>query len=364
MNENFVWIRKGNSYTQSPSGISVNPDIPTKIFTIYTDMTGFHLMEYQDTFNFDFKIYDVDNGFIDHVLKTFNNTTSNLGILLNGTKGTGKTVSGKLIANAMNLPVILVQERTDGLIDFLSKINFPCIFFFDEYEKNFGDSSEILSLMDGVYNSDSRKIFILTTNQTYINENMKSRPSRIRYVKNFGNLSLEAINAYIDDNLNDKSYKDTIVNFIDSLEISTIDILKAIVDEINIHNCDIDTFKDFFNVSTNTYYYEYIGYTVRRNEKFTLSEFKELESKLGTSGKSRYGDQEESLDADDLGMYEDTFRSSRPIIGIIPGDKLMRGTVIFKEGEYLVVDEGLRKNFIHILNPGYTNSLYNPYNLL
>ena len=59
--------------------------------------------------------------------------------------------------------------------------------------------------MDGVYNSKHRKIFLLTTNQLYINDNLIGRPSRIRYKKTFGNLSAETIKSYLGDNLIDKS---------------------------------------------------------------------------------------------------------------------------------------------------------------
>ena len=70
-----------------------------------------YLEEYAPEFHFDFKVYGLEHDFIDHVMKTFENTTSNLGILLNGTKGTGKTVTAKILANKMNLPVIIVPDN-------------------------------------------------------------------------------------------------------------------------------------------------------------------------------------------------------------------------------------------------------------
>ena len=47
----------------------------------------------------------------------------------------------------------------------------------------------------------------MTTNNLSVNENLLSRPSRIRYLKEFGNLSLDAINNYLDDNLSKENYK-------------------------------------------------------------------------------------------------------------------------------------------------------------
>jgi hypothetical protein len=74
----------------------------------------------------------------------------------------------------------------------------------------------------------------LTTNTLSINENLISRPGRIRYIQEFGNLSADAVNMYIEDNLIDKSKKNQILETVDLLEISTIDILKSIVEEVNI----------------------------------------------------------------------------------------------------------------------------------
>ena len=43
-----------------------------------------------DKFEFDFELLGLEQKFIDHALKSYENTTGNFGILLNGVKGTGK----------------------------------------------------------------------------------------------------------------------------------------------------------------------------------------------------------------------------------------------------------------------------------
>jgi hypothetical protein len=78
-------------------------------------------------------------------------------------------------------------------------------------------------------------VFLLTTNRTWVNENLLSRPSRIRYIKEFKNISRELIDEYMKDNLNDMSAKEDIITYIDTLDVSTIDILKTAVQEVNIH---------------------------------------------------------------------------------------------------------------------------------
>jgi hypothetical protein len=111
--------------------------------------------------------------------------------------------------------------------------------FIDEAEKTFKkgeDDDVLLRLIDGVYNQ-TRKLYILTTNQLTLNDNLLGRPGRIRYHFEFGNLHPKAINDYLDDNLLPQfvDQRRNILNQVDLLEISTIDILKALVDEVNIH---------------------------------------------------------------------------------------------------------------------------------
>lgn len=123
------------------------------------------------------------------------------------------------------------------MVSFIQQLDFECIVLIDEAEKTFkrGESDEVLlKLIDGVYNR-SRKLYILTTNTLNVNENLLGRPGRIRYIKQFGNLSEKAINEYLDDNLKIPEERENILQKIDLLEISTIDILGSIVDEVNIH---------------------------------------------------------------------------------------------------------------------------------
>ena len=116
---------------------------------------------------------------------------------------------------------------------------FECVVFIDEAEKTFKkgeDDDMLLRLIDGVYNQ-TRKLYILTTNQLTLNDNLLGRPGRIRYHFEFSNLLPKAIHDYLDDNLLPEyaNQRKSILEQVDLLEISTIDILKALVDEMNIH---------------------------------------------------------------------------------------------------------------------------------
>ena len=257
---NIHWLKTNNIFKKVNGDFSTINELPLGVYNVGLTLEGWYLEKYADEFTFDYKIYGLETEFCEHVIKTFENTTGNLGIMLTGIKGTGKTVTAKILANAFKLPVIIVKDmggNNQGMIEYFSSFNFDSILFFDEFEKNFSEKdSTILQIMDGVYNIGYRKIFLLTTNQMTVNENLVGRPSRIRYVKKFGNLDLKTVKEYLDDNLKVKEAYQDLINYIDTLSISTIDILKSIVNEVNIHGMDgLTKAKEFFNVSTLKYNY-------------------------------------------------------------------------------------------------------------
>ena len=281
--EKVSWIQNGSNFKRVEGNVSNVDAIPVGVYNIdFNPFGGWSLERTADKFEFGYKIYGLQTKFIEHVLKTFNNTNGNLGILLNGTKGTGKTCSAKILANSFNLPIIVVKsfgENNTALIEYLSSFNFDCVFFLDEFEKNWNsEDSSILQIMDGVYTSTYRRIFLLTTNETHINENLLSRPSRLRYVKEFGNLEKEVVEEYLHDNLKNPECIDCIIDFVDTLQISTIDILKTIVEDINIHGFDeFIANKDIFNVKTAKYYYRTYRYAIEFEEmersKYSVEDF-------------------------------------------------------------------------------------------
>ena len=199
---NIHWLKTNNIFKKVNGDFSTIDRLPLGVYNVGLSLEGWYLEKYTDEFTFDYKIYGLETEFCEHVIKTFENTTGNLGIMLTGTKGTGKTVTAKLLANAFKLPVIIVKDmggNNQGMIEYFSSFNFDSILFFDEFEKNFSEKdSTILQIMDGVYNIGYRKIFLLTTNQMTVNENLVGRPSRIRYVKKFGNLNLKTVKEYLD----------------------------------------------------------------------------------------------------------------------------------------------------------------------
>lgn len=226
--------------------------LPVGVFKINQNpMTSeLYLTYLQEKFEFPYKVYGVENTFIERVNKTFKATTGNLGVLMNGVKGTGKTVTAEMICNKLNLPVLIVPSAYKNLPGFINEIQQDIIVFFDEYEKMYNNyDASILTVMDGVLNNEHRKVFLLTTNNSYINNNLLQRPGRIRYVKEFTDLTLEVIMEIVEDKLIHKALKDKCVDFISKLETITMDIVNSVISEVNIHNEDPIMFKDIFNIN-------------------------------------------------------------------------------------------------------------------
>lgn len=264
-----IFLKRGDFYSQTEGNFEIMPTLDDGIYQLHQNpMSGeIFLEKIADKFTFGFKLYGLDEKLITHVIDTYNKqeTKRNIGVLLNGAKGTGKTVTAKVLCNKLGLPVLIVDSPINGLSQFLAGINHDCVFLFDEFEKNFRfrDSDDndcagesLLSIMDGVYNNDHCHVFILTTNELRVNDNLISRPSRIRYLKSFGDvIDRNVLIEFIDDNLKYPEHRESLIEFVESLTIGTIDIVKSIVDEINIHGCGVEDFKQFFNVTEATYHY-------------------------------------------------------------------------------------------------------------
>ena len=309
--EQNIWIQDGNTFMKGSATTKAHPEgLPKGIYEVKESMTGYYLNRLGDSFIFNYKLYGINNEFIDHFIKTYNNTTGNLGILFNGIKGTGKTVTAEELCNRLKLPVIIVKscKGEDDMLEFLAtQINFDCIFFFDEYEKEFKESSSVLSFMDGVHNSQYRKVFLLTTNELEINNNLLGRPSRIRYVRSFGNLPEETTLELLNDILIDKGTIEPVLDLIRQMQIVTVDLVKALAQEVNIHGVDkIDLIRKNFNLEFSDFTYlvesieletDSLGSIQNINEQLfeKIIRSREITRKIGRKSSSKLT--EEELDA-------------------------------------------------------------------
>ena len=370
-----IWLQDGNIFNQGSATTVSHPEgLPKGIYEVKLSMAGFYLSKIAESFTFDYKLYGLNQKFIDYVLKTYENTTGNLGVLLDGIKGTGKTVVAKELCNRLQLPVILVQsmgsDTNDKLIKYLSTaIDFDCIFFFDEYEKEFKDSSDVLSFMDGTYNSIYRKVFLLTTNELNVDPNLLGRPSRIRYKKSFGNLSEEVTREILNDILEDKTAIDKVIELTHSMNIITIDLIKAIATEINIHGAEaLPDIKETFNIEFSKFSYLYKVIQVRHyNVEFTPENIKNLlqtyrnYKELRKRDWEEYSDEEKKFSNTWSTRFSDDFGSTiedKEFKYLKPGDYFEddRILIINTEEKYLVTMTEYGYVRIYLINSCYSAS--------
>jgi hypothetical protein len=138
-----------------------------------------------------------------------------------------------------NVPTIVINQPLCGenFNTFIQSIDQPCVILFDEFEKVYDrdDQEKILTLLDGVF--PSKKLFLITTNDKYrVDYHMRNRPGRIFYMLDFKGLDSTFIREYCEDNLNDTTQIDRIVNISSLFAEFNFDMLKALVEEMNRYN--------------------------------------------------------------------------------------------------------------------------------
>lgn len=264
------WVDEGRGIFYPISGGTIlHQSLGRGVFEVYQSQgqdRRIGLKKLSKEFTFNYKIYDLGcDSLMNTIIKTwesdqFIEENRNLGVIFYGTKGTGKSIAAKILSNMTKLPVIIVPRMMDGLVDFIQSLYFEAVILIDEAEKLFkkNESGEVLlKIVDGTSNR-SRKLYILTVNKLDINENLLGRPGRIRYIRKFGNLSEKAVNEYIDDNLRYPDKRKDILELVDLLEISTIDILKNIVEEVNIHGSIVED--SYLNIPKANYVFDIIRF--------------------------------------------------------------------------------------------------------
>lgn len=214
--------------------------LPARVyrFVAQETMAGMnYFLEYADMPKQPAKLYGNINLQKDRILRSYKTQDKNLGVLLHGNGGTGKSTLAKLIAfdvvNELNQPVVLVQQDSIKHLEYmLSNLKQPVMFLIDEFEKMFEETEDqgyLLTLLDGLYNNNH--LFVLTANdQDRINRYFFNRPSRIRYNFYYGALGYEVYSEIVNQHF-EPDFAAQLTGKLATINNLSFDIIQEIINE-------------------------------------------------------------------------------------------------------------------------------------
>jgi len=235
------FIQSGNIFRfNDKSANQVHDELPASNYIIQQDQFGNLFLERVASFPQVKKVYGNVLKNTDRILNTFRQRPSGTGVVLNGEKGSGKTLLAKTVvreaAERYGYPTLLINQPLfgDRFNKFIQSINQPAILLFDEFEKVYdpAQQEQMLTLLDGAF--PSKKLFIITCNDKWrMNEHMRNRPGRIYYMIDFDGLEADFIREYCEDTLEKKEHINQIVTLSGFYTKFNFDMLQALVEEIN-----------------------------------------------------------------------------------------------------------------------------------
>lgn len=236
-------VNAGSRYQVYGEDVKTYKDLPVKSYNVeFNKMTGFFLTERHDLVVTEEKIYGNSMTKVMKVMRSYNISDRNFGVLLSGQKGIGKSLFVRLVAQEAikaDLPVIVVSAAIPGLADFISSIEQDCVVVFDEFEKTFAKQEdwnpqdEMLSLFDGI--DGGHKLFIVTCNKLEdLSQYMLNRPGRFHYHFTMSAPSQAEVREYLVDKIvpQYQGAIDDVVNLSGVVDMP-YDFLRAIAFELN-----------------------------------------------------------------------------------------------------------------------------------
>lgn len=236
-------LKNGSSYKIYGDDLIVLKQLPVKTYNInFSKFEGFYLTATNELEIHEDKIYGVHEEKVKKTLKRFEHARKNLGVILSGDKGIGKSLFARVLAKSaitQEIPVLICSGYIPGLEDFLNSIETTVMVLFDEFDKTFKKTADanpqdyMLSVFDGT--SVGKKLFVITCNEYRdLNEFLINRPGRFHFHFRFEYPTAEEIREYMSDKLKPEYYSEIkdIVSFAHRKKLN-YDCLSAIVMEIN-----------------------------------------------------------------------------------------------------------------------------------
>ncbi|WP_097006560.1 AAA family ATPase [Lacrimispora amygdalina] len=335
-------ISTGNIFKIYDDTLETYNQLPVGTYFVRFDkMTGFYLEKNSNIEIKEGKIYGVHLKKVEKVLKAFKQVNRNLGVILSGNKGIGKSLFAKLLsveAMKKGLPLILVDRFIPGIASFIEQIDQEVIVLFDEFDKTFGNirtsdneadpQAGLLSLFDGI--STGKKLFVITCNEIRsLNDYLINRPGRFHYHFRFNYPSPSEVEEYLKDKLEEKYYSEIskVVLFSKKINLN-YDCLRAISFELNNGEKFETAILDLNIVNTNA-----IRYNVALHFKDSIVTMKALNQYIDLFNK----DEDEYIelsDSSDREIVSVSFNSSNCVFDTSKG-----ATIVYPHNLKLTYDE-------------------------
>jgi hypothetical protein len=237
-------VSAGNTFQVYGEDVKTYRQLPVDTYEVcFSKMVGFFLTRNHDL-EVNEKVYGNSQEKVNKVLNTFNKLDRNMGVILSGPKGVGKSMFARLLAiegYENKLPLLIVRNPYPDISSFISSIDQECIILFDEFEKTFkaneesgwNPQEELLSLFDGL--DGGKKLFVITCNEVRdLNSYLLNRPGRFHYHFIMTTPIGEEVREYMEDHLEGDAlqYVDRVVA-LSAVSGFTYDILRAIAFELN-----------------------------------------------------------------------------------------------------------------------------------
>lgn len=247
-------IEHGKQFEIFADEIKTHKELPLQTYRVsFSSMGGYSLVKVDD-FDITEKIYGKNTGKLDKIMRSYKLFERSMGIILSGDKGIGKSLFTKLLAQRAleeGYPVLIVNQETPNLSDFLDSIDQECLVLFDEFEKVFSEQDKLLSLFDGY--STKKKLYAITINHVNkLSEFMINRPGRFHYHFRFAYPSSQEVREYLEDKVDSKHKEqiDKTVLLSKRMKLN-YDYLRAIAFELNTGATLKDALKDLDIINTN-----------------------------------------------------------------------------------------------------------------
>ena len=258
----------GNTFHVYNDDVHTYDKLPAGYYRIeYEAVKGYSIKKMDYDFEINEEIYGVLKEKVSKVLNSYKLFQRNLGVLLSGDKGIGKSLFAKLLSiNCVKqgLPVISITNNTPELATFLEDINQEAMFLFDEFDKTFGfhdadknvdAQSSLLSLFDGTTTASNKKLFVITCNDLFhLNDFLVNRPGRFHYHFRFDYPNSEEIRAYMQDKLDQDKWDqiDEIIAFSEKINLN-YDCLRSIAFEMSTGSRFSEAIRDLNIVAEESY---------------------------------------------------------------------------------------------------------------